>query len=88
MDVALALIVILNAVKDLLYVFAPPGTDNKQILRCCAPQNDIVTSPQSDGRQARPQPNFRRRAQRRGAATKRIGISPAKAQGRKGKKVS
>jgi hypothetical protein len=41
MDVALALIVILNAVKDLLYVFAPPGTDNKQILRCCAPQKKV-----------------------------------------------
>jgi hypothetical protein len=53
MDLALALTVILNAVKDLLYVFAPLETDNKQILRRGvypehgrrAPQNDIVTSP-------------------------------------------
>ena len=27
-------------------------TDNKQIPRCGAPQNDIATSPQGDGRQA------------------------------------
>jgi hypothetical protein len=33
MDAALALTVILNAVKDLLYVFDPLETDNKQILR-------------------------------------------------------
>ena len=33
MDVAMALTVILNAVKDLLYVFDPFETDNKQILR-------------------------------------------------------
>jgi hypothetical protein len=33
MDVTLALTVILNAVKDLLYVFDPLETDNKQILR-------------------------------------------------------
>ena len=52
MDVALALTVILNAVKDLLYVFAPLEIDNKQILRRCAPQNDIATSPQGDGRQS------------------------------------
>jgi hypothetical protein len=32
-------------------------TDNKQILRRCAPQNDIATSPQGDGRQAY-NPNF------------------------------
>ena len=38
---ALALTVILNAVKDLLYVFEPLETDNKQILRRHAPQNDI-----------------------------------------------
>jgi hypothetical protein len=59
MDVALALTVILNAVKDLLYVFGLIETDNKQILRRCAPQNDIATSPQGDGRQAY-NPNFRR----------------------------
>jgi hypothetical protein len=33
MDVALALTVILNAVKDLLYLFARLETDSKQILR-------------------------------------------------------
>ena len=60
MDVALALTVILNAVKDLLYVFDPSETDNKQILRRSAPQNDIATSPQGDRRQAY-NPNFRRR---------------------------
>ena len=38
-------------------------TDNKQILRHCAPQNDIATRPQGDGRQAY-NPNFRRRARR------------------------
>jgi hypothetical protein len=48
---SLALTVILNAVKDLLYVFDPLETDNKQILRRCAPQNDIATSPQGDGLQ-------------------------------------
>jgi hypothetical protein len=37
----------------------PLETDNKQILRRCAPQNDIATSPQGDGRQAY-NPNFRR----------------------------
>jgi hypothetical protein len=63
MSVALALTVILNAVKDLLYVFDPLETDNKQILRRCAPQNDIATSPQGDGRQAH-NPNFRRSARR------------------------
>jgi hypothetical protein len=57
MDVALALTVILNAVKDLLYVFDPFETDSKQILRRFAPQNDIATSPQGDGRQAY-DPNF------------------------------
>jgi hypothetical protein len=36
----------------------PLQTDNKQILRRWAPQNDIATSPQGDGRQAHP-PNFR-----------------------------
>jgi hypothetical protein len=41
----------------------PLETDNKQILRRCAPQNDIATSPQGDGRQAY-NPNFRRRTQR------------------------
>ena len=46
---SLALTVILNAVKDLLYVFDPLETDNKQILRRCAPQNDIATSPQGNG---------------------------------------
>ena len=45
----LALTVILNAVKDLLYVFDPLETDDKQILRRCAPQNDIATSPQATG---------------------------------------
>ena len=38
----------------------PLQTDNKQILRRWAPQNDIATSPQGDGRQAHPQPNFQR----------------------------
>jgi hypothetical protein len=60
MDVALALTVILNAVKDLLYVFDPLETDNKQILHRGvypehgrrAPQNDIATSPQGDRRQS------------------------------------
>jgi hypothetical protein len=66
MDVALALTVILNAVKDLLYVLIPLQTDNKQILRRWAPQNDIATRPQGDGRQAHPQPNFRRRTRRFG----------------------
>jgi hypothetical protein len=55
----LALTVILNAVKDLLYVFDPLETDNKQILRRHAPQNDITTS-QGDLRQAY-NSNFRRR---------------------------
>jgi hypothetical protein len=50
MDVALAFTVILNAVKDLLYVFDPLETDNKQILRRCAPQNDIATSPHGNRR--------------------------------------
>jgi hypothetical protein len=71
MDVVLALTVILNAVKDLLYVFDPLETDNKQILRRGvypehgrrAPQNDIATSPQGDGQQAY-NPNFRRRIRR------------------------
>jgi hypothetical protein len=36
----------------------PLQTDNKQILRRWAPQNDIATSPQGDGRQAHPQPIF------------------------------
>jgi hypothetical protein len=58
----------------------PLQTDNKQILRRWAPQNDIATSPQGDGRQAHPQPNFRRSIHGSAAATKRIGISPAKAQ--------
>jgi len=39
----------------------PLQTENKQILRRWAPQNDIATSPQGDGRQAHPQPNFQRR---------------------------
>jgi hypothetical protein len=67
MDVVLALTVILNAVKDLLYVFDPLETDNKQILRRGvypehgrrAPQNDIATSPQGDRRQSL-QPQFSR----------------------------
>ena len=37
----------------------PLETDNKQILRRCAPQNDIAIGPQGDGRQAY-NPNFRR----------------------------
>jgi hypothetical protein len=37
-----ALTVILNAVKDLLYVFDPFEPDNKQILRRYAPQNDTL----------------------------------------------
>jgi hypothetical protein len=55
----LALTVILNAVKDLLYVFDSLETDNKQILCRHAPQNDITTS-QGDLRQAY-NSNFRRR---------------------------
>ena len=40
--------VILNEVKDLLFVFTHFETKNKQILRRCAPQNDIATkSPRS-----------------------------------------
>ena len=35
--------VILNEVKDLLFAFAHFATKNKQILRRCAPQNDIGT---------------------------------------------
>jgi hypothetical protein len=66
----LALTVILNAVKDLLYVFDPLETDNKQILRRGvypehgrrAPQNDIATS-QDDRRQAY-NSNFRRSTRR------------------------
>jgi hypothetical protein len=41
----------------------PLETDNKQILRRCAPQNDIATSPQGDGQQAY-NPNFRRSTRR------------------------
>jgi hypothetical protein len=41
----------------------PLETDNKQILRRCAPQNDIVTSLQGDGRQGY-NPNFQRSARR------------------------
>jgi hypothetical protein len=37
--------------------FYPFETDSKQILRRFAPQNDIATSPQGDGRQAY-DPNF------------------------------
>jgi hypothetical protein len=63
MDVALAFTVILNAVKDLLYVFDPLETDNKQILRRCAPQNDIDESAWQPTANAY-NPNFRRSARR------------------------
>jgi hypothetical protein len=58
MDVVLALTVILNAVKDLLYVFDALETDNKQILRRSAPQNDTATNTQGDRRQSLQPPIF------------------------------
>ena len=39
------------------FFLTPLETDNKQILRRCAPQNDIATRPRDDGQQAL-QPQF------------------------------